>query len=691
MPLERDCRRRAERGPILTNPHIPAQKGSRPAAEPLPCPRLSIGVTGHRASHSSYPADSAELDTVLRQLFDRIDTTLARCDADFSESDIATTRLHTLAADGTDQAAAHLALARGWELVISLPFGKVLNSAINARPMTPADARCVLAGSPPADAAVAGRVAAISTLCDAASLFELEDEDERIGAAFLAATDHEGDMAAQRSFALDASARSALAGRILIEQSDLVIAVWDGHSTADIGGTGHTVCVALEMGAPVLWLRPSNLADWRILQAPEALAECGSQADMAENLEWLDAIVRDAVLPEPSRMKGRHIGHAALNAALWRDHSSRSVHAFRRIEAIFGRRGLRQRFGHITQTYEHPDAIAAGSAAPLLGAIDALPGGDPALSRRIGTHVLRRFAWADGISAHLSDRYRSGMTVNFLLGSFAIIAGILYLPLVDTSQKWLFASVEFIMLLLIILITIHGTRERLHGRWFETRRAAEYLRHSPLMLAMGVARPSGAWPRGTKSYWPEWYARHSVRAVGLPRAKIGQPYLREALATLRDGHVLPQRDYHQRKAAQLGRVHEGLDHLSGLLFVAAVFSVAVYLALVAMDASGVIEGGWVAKAAKIFTVLGVALPTLGGALAGIRYFGDFERFASISEVAAEKLNTVADRIALLQNAPENRLNYRHVSELVHATDEVVFSEIQNWQAVFSGKRITVPA
>ena len=32
-------------------------------------------------------------------------------------------------------------------------------------------------------------------------------------------------MAAQRSFALDASARSALAGRILIEQSDLVISL----------------------------------------------------------------------------------------------------------------------------------------------------------------------------------------------------------------------------------------------------------------------------------------------------------------------------------------------------------------------------------------------------------------------------------------------------------------------------------
>lgn len=667
----------------LSEPH--------PTAEPVPRPRLTLGVTGHRASHPSFSGDGSTLEQQLRALFGRIEGILTDCSSEIEACELAATRLHTLTSDGTDQIAAHLALARNWELVVPLPFGRAVNAAINAGPMDADDLRRALAGQPVTDAHTAERIAQIEGLTARASLFELADDDSRIGSLLLAASGPDKDPVAQKAFGLAAAARAAMAGRIVIEQSDLLIAVWDGQSTADVGGTGHTVAMALDLGVPVLWINPMKFGGWQLLQTPESLADCGTLSPDAGNDAAMAAIIRASVLPEAAKTTGSHIGTDALNAARWRDHSSLAAHAFRRIEALFGAKGIAKRFSSVRQRYERPSDISAGTSAALLTAISQLPAGDADLSARIGTKVLRRFAWADGISAHISDSYRSGMTVNFLLGSFAIIAGILYLPLVDTSQKWLFASAEFLLLLMIIAITVYGTRQRLHGRWFETRRAAEYLRHSPLLLAMGVARPAGKWPRGTKSFWPEWYARHSMRAVGLPAAKVGKPYLQTALAMLRDHHVQPQRDYHRRKALQLNRVHEGLDHLSALLFLAAVLSVAIYLSLVAAETFGLIKGGWVAHAAKAFTVLGVGLPTLGGALAGIRYFGDFERFAAISEVAAERLSVVADRIALLQSAPVERLEYRHVAELIHAADDVVFSEIQNWQAVFSGKKITVPA
>jgi hypothetical protein len=87
---------------------------------------------------------------------------------------------------------------------------------------------------------------------------------------------------------------------------------------------------------------------------------------------------------------------------------------------------------------------------------------------------------------------------------------------------------------------------------------------------------------------------------------------------------------------------------------------------------------------------GVVLPTLGAAIAGIRYFGDFERFAAISEVTAEKLNAVHQRINLLMAVPEEMLDYGRVSDLAHASDDIVVSEIESWQSVFGGKHITVP-
>ena len=93
---------------------------------------------------------------------------------------------------------------------------------------------------------------------------------------------------------------------------------------------------------------------------------------------------------------------------------------------------------------------------------------------------------------------------------------------------------------------------------------------------------------------------------------------------------------------------------------------------------------------NLFTFLGVLLPTFGGAVAGIRYFGDFERFAAISSVTAEKLDAIHTRIAQLLDSPDDALDYGRVADLVHASDDVVVSEIESWQAVFGGKHVTVP-
>ena len=92
----------------------------------------------------------------------------------------------------------------------------------------------------------------------------------------------------------------------------------------------------------------------------------------------------------------------------------------------------------------------------------------------------------------------------------------------------------------------------------------------------------------------------------------------------------------------------------------------------------------------MFTYLGVLLPTFGGAIAGIRYFGDFERFSAISSVTAEKLDAIDVRARLLLAAPDAELDYGRVADLAHAMDDVVVSEIESWQAVFGGKNVTVP-
>ena len=132
------------------------------------------------------------------------------------------------------------------------------------------------------------------------------------------------------------------------------------------------------------------------------------------------------------------------------------------------------------------------------------------------------------------------------------------------------------------------------------------------------------------------------------------------------------------------------DLLSGRLFQLAILSVSTYLLTAAAGALGLVGPGTLYGVAKYASYLGVVFPTVGAALAGIRYFGDFERFSAISEVTAAKLDAVHQRLVLLLSAPDHALSYAQVSELAHATDDIVVSEIENWQAVFGGKHITVP-
>ena len=181
-----------------------------------------------------------------------------------------------------------------------------------------------------------------------------------------------------------------------------------------------------------------------------------------------------------------------------------------------------------------------------------------------------------------------------------------------------------------------------------------------------------------------------LRDLGLPRVTIGQAYLRDALATLLAVHVRAQRAYHSTKAQRLTTVHHRLDHASELMFKLAVAAVAVYLLLVLGGSLGIVPAAIVHGASKSFTFMGVAFPALGGAFAGIRYFGDFERFAAISEVTAEKLEAIEERLTLLLSDPDCELRYAEAAALARAMDDIVIAEIESWQAVFAGKQIAVP-
>jgi len=670
-----------------------ASPSKLPAPPSLPRPVVSVGLTGHRRAHSAYPADDASLAGALAAILAMIenaarDVSVHGQDAPVSQPDF---RLVTLLADGADQLATRAALQRNWSVCAPLPFGAALNAAIGSSCATSADARAILEGKPPSDAATAQRTATLSDLAQRTRVFELADRDEAIKAAFIKALEHPADAGLQTDFVHATSARYQLAGRILIEQCDVLIAVWDGKSTINPGGTGDTARRAAEAGVPVIWINPADGNAVRIVTYPEALRAHALPPQRVECESAITALVQAIAGLEAPDATGSHAGFAELHEQKWRDASSFSSHAYRRVETLFGEPGLRAKFRSIRQHYERPDGIENGEFAGLLEAIERLDGDTGTLRRSITRAAIPRFVWANARASQLADRYRSGMVANFTMGALAIISGVLYLPLVDTSQKWIFAAVELALLLAIVGNTMRGQRYRLHGRWLETRRVAEYLRHSAVLYTAGVARPAGAWPRALRSQWPEWYARMTARELGLPAVRVDADYLRRAASALRDHFVAPQLSYHTAKSARLHRAHHAIEHLAERLFAVAIGAVAIYLGLAAASGLGLIEGGVVKALAKWFTVIAVTLPTVSGALAAISYFADFDRFADISKATAGRLEELQARIDLFLQLADETLDYAHFADLSRTADTIAFDEIQAWQAVFSGKRITVPS
>lgn len=662
-------------------------------APALPTFRFHVGVTGHRFTNPVYAQNRDAIAAVVDQIFETLEIVASQTSG--SSTQAIPIRVHSLLVDGFDQNAAQQALSRGWSLVAPLPFGVTLNTAINARPHDLGEAQFLLTQKGICGAQTQERAQQINALISAATCFELAEQDDYIAHLFLETKRAPANSASAQAFAFAASQRVEMAARVMIEQSDVVIGVWDGANTSFTGGTGHTIALALTLGVPVLWIDAAMPTRWHLLRSPEDLADRQSQARQNPPL---DSIFEDLILSAKgnttSHQKGKKADHLeGINALLgdtWRPHSQKRWHAYRRVEAIFGDQTFGNRFKSLRQTYESPQQILTGSAAPTLEAALALPTQERAFVDAIGTKVLGRFAWADGISARLSDSYRSGMVMNFMFSAFAIAGGIAYLPFASSAQKWRFALFELALLVAIVAIIWVGQKRRWHGRWFETRRVAEYLRHAPILLALGIARPAYLWPSGTHTSWPESYVRHTLRDIGLPGVTITTDYIHNALARLLKPFVAGQIRYHDSKAKRLARVHHNLDRLSERLFQLAIASVSVYLVLYGAGALKIINPDVPYQLSKLFTFLGVLLPTFGGAIAGIRYFGDFERFSAISAVTARKLETIDARIAILLKAPRTSLTYAQAAELGHATDDIVIGEIESWQAVFSGKHMTVP-
>ena len=413
---------------------------------------LSIGVTGHREGNPAFAAHRIGIERTLATLLAAIKSRIA------SGAAPARARLVTNLANGCDLMAARAAVALDLDLITPLPFGDHVNRALNMLNMDWATAHTIAQGNAPADLGERANWQALGEAFKNAIAFELCDQDAALQECLLRLSTDGTNRKLMLEFESLVGTRTKAASRMTVEQSDILLAIWDGKSPSVAGGTRDTMAEALAADVPVIWLDASQPDCLHWLDDPGDLViapDRDAPVDLAAMTDLICANM-DADWQELDQAK------AQLSAASWRPRSRLRFHAYRRIETLFGDEGAR--FGSVRQSYQTPEAAAQAGEGTMLGTITALLQPDPNTATSLATKVVSRFAAADGISTYLSDAYRGGMAANFLLSAAAIIAGIAYLPLVGPDGKWPFALAELLLLLAIVALTVAGVRGQWHKR-----------------------------------------------------------------------------------------------------------------------------------------------------------------------------------------------------------------------------------
>jgi len=642
--------------------------------EPVPLahpPRASltfrVGVVGHRPNR--LPRDEADLQTLRRRISVVLESAKATVEAFGRSPDAAayaggSAQLRAVSplAEGSDRMFAEVALDLGYSLCCPTPFPQAeFEQDFQA-----------------ANALEPGSVERFRGLLQRAkqgpglALFELNGDRQNEGAAYGAA------------------------GRVVLNQSDLLVAIWDGRPAAGAGGTVDTMTQAIGFRTPVLWIHTEAPFGWAFLRQPSDL-DClragsvctppgaSTQPQDDEHLASLVAqiVLRELALPrEPASAGAAHERSDPERQAL-------AAHTY------FGERKPDLNFGFIWKPFR--DLFGSGRWTwPQFGVADfveqirnewptAADGADPAPSDAtawVNQRLRAHYAWADQLADFYADRHRSAFISAALLATLAVTLALLPMTAgfgpagVGLDHLCIVGELVVVIFMLYLL----GNRSLWHKRWMEYRVLAELIRQSRLLIPLGGGRPLPRLQPHLDAYgdpansWMYWQMRAITRDVGLPTLVADQAYLAEALAYVTDITV-GQLDFHRRTAKRCDCLHENLHSTAAALFYICVAGIALHLVVGLAFPGHEALGRWL-------SLLSAVAPALGAALASINNQGEFARLAKRSGSMAKILERFRlDLAALRQRLDAGQAAMVEVSDLSGLIAQAMIDENVEWRVV----------
>jgi hypothetical protein len=625
---------------------------------PKPALTFRVGIVGHRPNRLKH-ADLLMLSARVKDILVSVKTTVVsyyeRNPGLFSVRS-PVLRAVTPLAEGVDRLFAEQALSLGFQLGCPLPFAR---GEFEKDFMPP---RAIEDNS-------LSRFREL--IAKAETIFELDGDRKSAGSAYGAC------------------------GRVVVNQADLLLIVWDGERLGKTGGTEETAELALTQGVPVVLIDAKTphtcqiLESTRVLKRSDILSE-GRVPDVLLETQLKSIVTRLIALPDFAEDE---------NAAISRNRSIKTAwfsgFRFRAIEAgIAYRTFLKERkplinFGIPWKCFRDMFGDLKRPSADLwVEGIEKSvekewPRDDATAIGRVGNRLRPFYAWPDKLAVTCGDTYRSAFLTAYLMA--AVSVGLALLPVAmgwssrsphpgETLSIWLELCSISIMLVLIVL----GRWKGWHERWLDYRLTAELVRHIRLVAPLGGTCSLPSMPAHLSSYmhpgksWMAWYARAVDRELGFPQVKMTSDHLLACLANLIE-LLNGQINFHHITARRSREIEHRL-HVTSMSLLG--MTIAAGLLHLTHSAGG------------MMTLICGFFPALGAAFEGINNQGEFHRIEKRSDAMAQVLEHLVLEAAALQNeltsntAGDGESPSMQLAFLADKAARLMVMEVLDWRVVF---------
>jgi hypothetical protein len=626
-----------------------------PKSQP-PKPRLAlrVGVTGHQPEHLHH----AHIDLLQKkihevlQILKQFALEHPRVSTSYRERDEPILRLVSSLAEGADRYAARQAISLGYELQCPLPF-----------------ARDEYANDFEKDASVQEFNRLLDDTEHTTAILELEGSRDRETESYLAA------------------------GRVVLSQSDVLLAIWDGQDPRGEGGTAQIVAEAGLRN--VLTIRIDSAA-------PHQICYRISGDEWASSNEAKDGFLGQlrTLLNPPRHTKKEKEEELSTSP---QDYFSEEQKWWNWGMVWIPFRNLWLSRLTLPKLFA-PDFAVSGVDEWVAVLKNSGAFSNSAIGLIDSARLCDHFGWANGLAEYYGNLYRSAFALNYLLSALAVFCAFLHYALEQLNREgWSFGFILAELLLLGWIAGIYwfGKTHRWHERWIDYRLLAEYLRQLFFLIPLGPGElsaphlPKYMSAGDPKTTWMYWHYLALRREIGIVGSEYSPAYLDSVRSFLNsnDG-IRGQIDYHEHNADRMEKLDSRFVGLTKALFGVAILAAISAMVLQApwfKDSLRSILPGWLPLrwATAVTAFLATASPTLGAALAGIRSQAEFERVKKRSRAMLHTLQRICKELDARDDRAEN-ISLAALNLIVADAGQLMVDELLDWRIVFKDRPLPEP-